>query len=378
MKVIHTVPSIAEEASGPSYSVTRLCASLIEEGQDVTLAALDWAPIPTPPSFLKTFPLGLGPRRLGRSPAMQKWLSERASSHDVDVVHNHSLWMMPNVYPGRVSVRYQVPLVVSPRGVFAEYAMAIGSKVKRVFWPLVQKPALKAVSLFHATAESEYADIRRLGFRQPVAVVPNGIDTPRHRDVLHDDVRTLLYLGRIHPEKGVDTLLRAWHAVSTRFPEWRLRIVGPDNRGYRPNMKALAAKLGLARVEFIDALYGEAKFDAYRSADLFVLPSPSENFGISVAEALAMGIPAITTKGAPWAELGARQAGWWIDIGADPLAECLEIALTKPRDVLQAMGERGREWMQAEYSWPEVARKMIEAYRWILNGGNKPDWVRVE
>src|SRR5262249_8126850 len=116
MQLIHTVPAISEEAMGPSYSVLRLCESLIPEGHDVSLAVLDWTPMVSAPPFVKTFPLGLGPRRLGRSPQMQRWLTERARSRCVEIIHNHSLWMMPNVYPGVAARRYKVPLVVSPRG----------------------------------------------------------------------------------------------------------------------------------------------------------------------------------------------------------------------------------------------------------------------
>lgn len=375
MRIIHVVPAISEEASGPSYSVPRLCEALIEQGQEVKLAALDWGPMPSPPSFLKTFPLGLGPRRLGRSPEMMRWLTEKASLNEADLFHNHSLWMMPNVYPGQVAARHKIPFVVSPRGVFAEYAMAIGSKVKRVFWPLVQRPALNGITCFHATAKSEYEDIRRMGFRQPVAIIPNGIDIPALLPKRADNPRTLLFLGRIHPNKGLDSLLPAWQAVQDRFPDWRLRIAGPDEGGYLAEVRRLANDLGLKRHEFCGALYGEAKLQAYRDADAFVLPTYSENFGMSVAEALAAGTPAIVSKGAPWSGLEPRGAGWWIDIGVDPLVACLERALSQPHEVLEGMGGQGRRWMEGEFSWAEIARKMNETYRWILNGGSKPDWV---
>jgi glycosyltransferase involved in cell wall biosynthesis len=176
-------------------------------------------------------------------------------------------------------------------------------------------------------------------------------------------------------EKGVDNLLRAWQVVSRGFPEWQLKIVGPDSGGYLSKMKALKEKLRLKRIEFVGALYGEKKIEAYRNAELFVLPSPSENFGISVAEALSVGIPVIVTKGTPWRNLESLGAGWWIDIGVDPLVACLEVALSKPRDILKAMGIRGREWIRIEFSWTEVTRKMIETYQWILRGGSKPDWI---
>jgi len=375
MRLIHTVPSVAKEASGPSYSVTRLCATLIERGLHVSLATLDWAPMSSKLPFLHTFPLGLGPRRLGSSPAMRSWLSEKAESREVDLFHNHSLWMMPNVYPGQVASKFGIPFVVSPRGVFTEYAMAIGSKVKPPFWRFVQKPALRAVSLFHATAESELVDIRRVGFRQPVAIIPNGIDIPAILPKKPSVLRKLLFLGRIHPNKGLDMLLPAWKVVENRFEDWQLVVIGTDDIGYLSQMQKLANDLSIKRIEFGGPLFGHAKWQAYADADIFILPSYSENFGMAVAEALASGIPAIVAKGAPWRGLETQGAGWWIDLGVDPLVACLEEAMAQPSTKLYEMGSRGREWMQSEFSWAEIALRMQATYCWILDGGIKPDWV---
>ena len=374
--IAHIVSAIGNEASGPAYSVVRLHESLLDQGRDATLATLDSAPIASPPPFLQTFPQGVGPRRLGRSPAMRRWLASAAKSGAIDLMHNHSLWMMPNVYPGWVSRRSHVPLVVSPRGTLSEWAFASGSKVKKVFWPLLQQPALRATACFHATANSEYEDIRRMGFKQPIAVIPNGIDIPTPGRSDNGEMRTVLFLGRIHRKKGVDMLLNAWRVVSSRFPEWRLRIAGPEDNGYLGRMQSLATKLKLARVEFSGPLYGEAKLRAYRDAELFVLPTHSENFGMTVAESLAAGTPAIVSKGAPWGGLVSEGAGWWIDIGVDPLVACFEAALVQPREALYAMGEKGCDWMQRDFSWTEIARKTSETYRWILSGGNKPNWVK--
>jgi glycosyltransferase involved in cell wall biosynthesis len=378
MHVTHVVPDITQEASGPSYSVVRLCESLIAQGQDVTLAVLDWAPMASPRHFLNAFPLGWGPRRLGRSPAMRQWLLAQAASRSVDLIHNHSLWMMPNVYPGQVAQRHGIALVVSPRGTLSDWAMQSGSSVKRVFWPLLQRPALSATTCFHATAESECEDIRRMGFRQPIAIIPNGIDIPALRPKQAGDSHTVLFLGRVHPKKGLDMLLPAWRAVQDRFPLWRLQIVGPDDGGYLAKMHRLAGELRLERIEFSGALYGGQKWQAYEQADLFVLPTYSENFGVSVAEALAAGTPAIVTQGAPWPGLEKHGAGWWIDIGVDPLVACLEDALCRSREDLGQMGLRGRSWMETEYSWSQVGRQMAETYRWILKGGSTPEWVMAE
>ncbi len=329
----------------------------------------------SPPRFLKTFPLGIGPRKLGGSPVMRKWLQVQASSGNIDLIHNHSLWMMPNVYPGPISRATGVPLILSPRGTLSRWAMQSGSLVKKFFWPLVQRPVLKNTACFHATAYSEYDDIRRLGFRQPIAVIPNGIDIPMVLGNKSETGRTLLFLGRIHPVKGLDMLLPAWKILQLRFPEWRLQIVGPDNRGHQEKMQTLAQNLGLHRIEFCGPRYGEAKTQAYADADLFVLPTYSENFGMAVAEALAAGIPAVVTKGAPWAGLVEQQAGWWVDTNTEALVAGLEAAMAKNRSELSQMGQNGKTWMATEYSWTEIGKRMLQTYEWVLHGGSAPEWV---
>jgi glycosyltransferase involved in cell wall biosynthesis len=378
LKIIQVVPDIAHEASGPSYTVVRLCESLELLGADVTLAALDRYPLTSPPSYLQTFPLGLGPQRFGHSPKMKYWLKSEAQLRRVDLIHNHSLWMMPNIYPGQIARRYHVPLVVSPRGSLSEWAFNHGSKVKKLVWPILQRPALSATACFHATAYEEYQDIRRLGFTQPVAIVPNGVDIPSIKEVSLKQKRTLLFLGRIHPKKGLDLLLPAWRAVQDRFPDWNLRIVGPNYDDHFRQMQQLAKELSVERVEFAGPLYGDEKSDAYQNADLFVLPTYSENFGMSVAEALAAGTSVIVTKGAPWSGLVKRQAGWWIDIGLDPLIAILEEAFSLSKEELDAKGQRGREWMEDEFSWSSITQQMMHTYRWILNGGTTPEWVKLD
>jgi glycosyltransferase involved in cell wall biosynthesis len=382
MRVIHVVPAITEEASGPSYSVVRLCQSLIEAGEDLTLAALDWSPLPSMPGFIKVFPLGVGPKRLGRSPEMSRWLMCEISEGRVDVAHSHGMWQMNAVYPGKAAKSGKAKLVVSPRGAFSAWAMSHGSRFKKLFWPLLQRPALVRASCFHATAEAEYEDIRRLGFNQPVAVIPNGIDVPELMLRTPSSFRTLLFLGRIHPVKGVDVLLNAWAAVMDRFADWRLLVVGTDmgyrkECGYLETLKALATKLKAKRITFVGPLYGEAKLAAYREAGLFVLPSHSENFGVTIAESLAAGTPAIVTKGAPWSGLAEQGAGWWIDIGVDALVACLKEAMAQSRDELARRGINGREWMLREFSWQTAGKRMDQTYHWLIEGGQVPSWVRM-
>ena len=185
-------------------------------------------------------------------------------------------------------------------------------------------------------------------------------------------------LGRIHPKKGLDRLVRAWAKVEAAHPEWRLRIVGPDELGHAGELAALAAELKTQRVSIEDSVAGDAKTAAYREADLFVLPTLNENFAITVAEALAAGTPVIATKGAPWRGLQSEGCGWWIDHGVEPLAAALANAMAMRREALQAMGAKGRAWMARDFSWDRVAHDMLDVYRWLALRGEAAEDGAIE
>jgi glycosyltransferase involved in cell wall biosynthesis len=261
--------------------------------------------------------------------------------------------------------------------------MSHGSFAKKIFWPLLQRPVLRRATCFHATAMAEYHDIRRLGFRQPVAIIPHGIDAQPLPARSAACPRTVLFLGRIHAKKGLDILLQAWCVVEKQFPDWRLVIAGGDDGyhggRYLDQIRAEAKRLALKCVEFPGPIYGEEKLKMYRNADIYVLPTYSENFAITVAEALSMGTPAIVSKGAPWADLNENGAGWWIDIGVDPLIGCLKTAMECSREVLAAKGYRGRTWVQSNFSWESIATRMSLTYQWLIDRSlPAPEWVKMD
>jgi glycosyltransferase involved in cell wall biosynthesis len=377
LKVLHVVHAVRQNAIGVFYPVLNLCLDLLSCKDDVRLLTIEYDLLRPGDSFVEVCrSLRAFRNRLGISSQMHRELA-LAAAH-ADIIHTHSLWRMANVYPGWVTRGRKCRLVVSPHGTLAPEALQYSALAKRVFWSLVQGPAVRHASCFHATAEQEYEDIRSAGLRsQPVCIIPIGVEVPELKPGPQSDGRTILFLGRMHHKKGVDILLNAWQAVSHRFPEWDLRIAGPDD-GCLPRMQALARRLNLKRVEFCGPLYGEAKLAAYREADLFVLPTRSENFGSTVAEALAAGTPAVVTKKAPWSGLERYRAGWWIDIGLDPLVGCLEEAMKEPAASLAERGARGREWMMREYSWARVGKMMRQAYRWLIYGGETPAFIRLD
>jgi glycosyltransferase involved in cell wall biosynthesis len=380
-RIVHTIPAVADHSSGYTYSVTRLCESLIERGLDVQLGCVDKPGRRAIPDFVRAFPRSPGPVKLGASSKLHQWLRAAARAGEAGILHSHSLWHMPCVYPGWVSQWSWTPYIVSPRGTLSEAAFASGSRVKGTFWRFVQRPALLSATCFHATAESELADIRKHGFTQPVAVIPNGIDIPALART-HAKDRTLLFLGRVHPIKQPERLLESWQRLAPRFGAWRLKIVGTDldSPGYLDRMKVYAAQMRLPRVEFAGELVDDEKFAAYRAADLYVLPSKSENFGITIAEALAAGTPVIATQGAPWGGLVSRRAGWWIKDDVETLSETLAEAMSKERGELEDMGARGRDWMLERFQWNSVADQVLHFYDWIVTGmplATKPDWVHL-
>lgn len=386
MNIVHTVASVEQEASGPSYSVPSLAAALGRVGHDAEVVALGDGEQRTVcgarvVTFLRD---GMRPKalmRLGRSRAMRDYLLKS----EADVFHAHGLWMMPNVYPAEAARRFGKPFMLAPRGMLGRDALKFSATTKRLFWAVWQRSAADAVSCFHATAESEYDDIRAFGLKQPVAIVPNGIDLPVLSELESGDAsRSLpteapfvLSLGRIHPKKGLDRLIAAFVQIAPAHPDWELRIVGPDEGGHSGRLLRQAAAAGLEhRIRISPPVFGREKFLLMRRAEVFALSTLHENFGMTVAESLAVETPVISTKGAPWSGVQEHGCGWWVDHGPDALAAALHDAMIMPTDELRAMGAKGRRWMQNDFGWDGIGAKMAAVYRWLGEAGDKPDWVK--
>jgi glycosyltransferase involved in cell wall biosynthesis len=339
---------------------------------EVTVCALDPPSAEAAPGvhlrFFRYYDPG---RRFGFSPALSREIKARAGRSAI--IHNHGLWMYPNMVAGRRIAGAHAKLVHSPRGMLSPWALNYSRRKKRLAWWCGQRHSLRAAHCLHATAESEAEDIRRVGLLQPIAVIPNGIDLPAIADRGPPrDVRRLLFLSRIHPKKGVDSLLRVWRRVQREAPAWELVIAGPDERGHLEAMRRLANELGLERVSFPGPVFGEHKSALYSGSELFILPTHSENFGLVVAEALAHGVPVITTRNAPWQDLAAHRCGWWVADEDEALLRALREAVALPPPELRAMGERGRIWMERDFGWDNVARQMIGVYAWLCGRGDRP------
>lgn len=384
MKVLHIVGGLAHVSGGPTRSISGLCRALALAGVETTLLILR-------PEHDMSNPCGVRIVK-GRGVGIMKiWREVTAIINEIqpDIVHMHALWMPTSHIPIYLAHKNNRPVMLSTRGNLDPWALKQKAMKKKIALWCYQRKSLLRVSCFHATAEQESKNIRELGLTQPIWVIPNGVDVPEtlpERVSRQDGLKIALFLSRLHPGKGLIDLVQAWARVRPRG--WQMRIVGPDVCGHKAAVQAEILKFGLEPdFVFVGDLDDESKWHEYANADLFVHPSHSENFGISIAEALAAGLPVITTKGTPWPELQGisgsskvpdfrttelsnvhiSRCGWWIDVGVVPLANALNEALNMSDGERRCMGNIGQQLVKAKYEWPTIATHMKRAYASIIN-----------
>jgi glycosyltransferase involved in cell wall biosynthesis len=382
LRALHIIPGLDRNHGGPSYSVPRICAALRKQGVETHIHTVRGTNTPSDP-FISAHRQDFANIPLLRSLRLSFGLTRGAliEVSTSDIIHTHGLWLMPNVNAGQVAAKAKRPLLVSPRGMLAPEALAFSTRRKQLFWRFLQGPAYAHAVVWHATSAAEAGDIRNFGVRSPIAVIPNGIDLPADsgaRTPRAGQQHNILYLGRLHHIKGLPNLITAWSQVANERPDWALRIIGPDEGGHRAQLERLVQEQGVSRVIFDGPVYGVEKSLALRNADLFVLPTQNENFGIAVAEALASGIPAIVSRGAPWAGLETKRCGWWVERGIEPLVNALRESTTLSDDERRVMGERGRALVAREYDWDKIADDMRSVYEWVLGRIERPSMVHLD
>lgn len=373
MVVLHVIDGISRASGGPSRSVQGLVAGLNSAGVDTWLMTLRHGDVP--------WVDGVSHFENGR-PFENVLLKVKP-----DIVHLHGLWCLELHRCAIICRRWGVPYIIAPRGMLEAWSLQQKWLKKRIARWLYQDKDLKCASALHATAESEAGQFRKLGFKNPIIVSPNGVNVPKNFEPRNtqNTRKRVLFVSRMHPKKGVMELVEAWgQVVSGGVGEWRswnvelvYTVSGELEKEYEAKVKARVKGLGLEdQFIFTGALNDDEKWEAYARADLFVLPTYSENFGIVVAEALWAGVPVITTKGTPWQELETWKCGKWIDLpeeGSNPadwptLVSALEGVMLMSDDERQKMGERGRKLVEEKYTWNACVMKMKEGYLMLTNG----------
>jgi len=396
--ILHAIPGLIK-AAGTSVYCAELASHLAHAGVETAIV------LPEPPGD-------------DRCPTPAEVAVGRfdPGAASPDLIHVHGLW---HPFLHRVAVwgrRRGVPVLVSPQGMLTPWSLAQKRLKKQLALALYQRRDLDTAAAIHATADAEVDDVRRLGLRRPIVVSPFGITIPAAAaapprwSAVAGGRRVALFVSRIHPKKGLVNLVEAWARLRAESaggagrPPWCLIVAGPDEAGHKAELVALAAARGLvvedrppppmgplatdADIVFTGPVFDAQKTALYQRSDLFVLPTHSENFGVVVLEALACGLPVLTTKGAPWRQLEdvgrpgsagspSARAGWWIDVGVEPLVAALRDVMRADDDELGAIGDNARWFASERYSWPAAARTMHEAYDWIIRGGTPPASIRL-
>lgn len=292
------------------------------------------------------------------------------------VIHGQGLWRSASLAVEQSPRRCGSRLVISPRGMLEPWALHHHATRKRIAMALWQWRQLTDADMLHATSFAEYTTIRDLGLRNPVCVIPNGVEIPaawadrRAMVPVPGSPRRCVFLSRLHSKKGLPMLLDAWARV--RPSGWTLEIAGGSSDGHDREIAREIASLRLADVRLVGELTGEEKWRFLATADLFVLPSHSENFGIAVAEAMGMGLPVITTTATPWGVLQQERSGWWVEPAADALAEAIREATAESTDQLAARGRRARDHVCRTFRWDAIGERMAACYDWLAGYGPLP------
>jgi glycosyltransferase involved in cell wall biosynthesis len=326
-----------------------------------------------------------GPHLLGFCPTMER--AACTGSQEYDVLHQHGVWTGIS----RVSVRWRKtlrrPTVVNAEGALDPWALRRSRWKKHLAWTAYEQQNLGEASCIQALSAAEAAFLRTLRIPSPIAVIPNGVPASLLRTQgepsrffdrfgLPDDVRILLFLGRITPKKGLLMLLDALYSIRPHAQDWLLLIAGVDEHNHQDEVRAQARHLALDKlVRFIGPLYGQDKRDAFAAAQLFVLPSHSEGAPMTILESMACSVPVLTTDASPWNILNVLQCGWCTSATAQALADALVDALSQSPSSLHEKGIACQSLIAAEYTWEKIAGQTADLYQWLVAGGAAPGFV---
>ena len=393
MRVLHVIPSVAPQYGGPSTAIAAMCDALNRiDGITVEVATTDaagsqgrfdpadWTAKST---RLHLFPRGSS-ERWKWSKELAAWLDREAGNYQV--IHTHAAWSYSTYAACRAGRRARVPIVYRPCGTLSRYTWTRGRLLKWAYWSLMERSNVATAAAFHCTSDEEAIELRDYrAITAPVSVIPLGVDdaawtTPRQPDRLRTlcqvaptDPPVILFLSRLHPKKGIaDILLPA--LAQMKMPAI-LAIAGSvdvSTPNYPTEIRETAAKLGVSdRVRMLGAIPANERWEVLDGADLFVLPSHQENFGIVVAEAMARGVPVVISDQVQIApQLLAAKCGSVVSLDSTVLASTLDQLLRETK-LRSELGRAGQKYARTVFDWNAVAQQIVELYRRLQIAGSK-------
>jgi glycosyltransferase involved in cell wall biosynthesis len=376
IRVLHVIPSVSALDGGPSRAIVDMERALTARGVDVTTATTNndgsetldvpsGVPITTPYATRWYFPLTS--RLYKFSFGLAGWLRENIAHFDI--VHTHALFSFTPVVAALIARRASVPYILRPLGVLAPYGMTKRRAVlKRISLAMVERGLIESASAVQFTSRSELEETEKLGLRCKGVVIPLGIDVGlmANRTGRTGTPANFLFLSRIDPKKNLESLLEAFARLAARYDNIALQVAGGGDETYIRGLKTMADKSGLAgRVQWLGHVDGERKRHLLANADVFILPSFSENFGIAVVEALAAGLPCIvSSKVAVEDEI--RRAGAGIVVGTDvaSIASGIEGVLAESHRQGE-MSRAARKLAAGSFSIEAMGARLEALYRGI-------------
>jgi glycosyltransferase involved in cell wall biosynthesis len=390
MKILQITPAFypAHVYGGPIQSIYHLCCHLARSGCEVRVLTTNANGMDKELDIEKRQEIeieenlrvryckrilrhSVSPLLVGHLPRYVGW---------ADVVHLRSVYSFPTIPTLLMCRALNKPLVWSPHGSLQRWSGSRRPKTKAI-WEAICRAVAPRKMILHATCDEEAKESGKRFPKAEIAVIPHGIAVPEQtRHVEARGLFRLLYLGLLNPKKGIETLLAACKIIEERDElSWSLTIAGSGDPRYTEMLRAKIIELGfrlregsslseqedgiqkerLRNVHLVGHVTGNAKEELFENADILVLPSYTENFGMVVVEALAHGIPVVASTGTPWSRIEQKECGLWVHNDPESLANAIRRMKHLP---LRKMGDNGRKWMQEEFIWQHRTQEMLQSY----------------
>lgn len=375
MKICIATHSIDKKDGGPSRSVPILAKGLSELGMDVTILTVNTPNMNQELLQNTSVKLVLLP-----SKGYRRMLKSFFKTEHFDIIHSQNLWTPYYHWIARITRKLSIPYIMTPRGTLEPWSLQQKKLKKLLALSIYQRRDLNMAKCVLATSEMEAESIKHIKVTSPVAIIPNGIDLTEYPCRSNQEnlniKKRILFLSRIHKKKGIELLINSWSELREKYPDWTISIVGNGDANYIRELKDTIKKKGLeGSVSILPPVFGTEKVTLYKESSLFVLPTYSENFGMVIAEAMACGLPVVTTTGTPWKALKEHDLGWYVEINQSSLTNALDEALNTGIDSLNQRGQRASLYVNSNFSYLEIAKKCLLLYKWILGKSQKPSFV---